>query len=553
MNESQSSIAYFDTIVVGAGFSGLYALYKLREKGMNVCVLEAGTGVGGTWYWNRYPGARTDSQSYLYQYWFSDELLEEWNWSERFPAQEETERYLNFVADKFDLRKDIKLSARVNAADFDETSQRWLVTTEGGDKLSAQFLIMGTGGLTESVLPNIPGINTFKGESHHTAQWPKAEVDFTDKRVGIIGTGATGIQVVQTIGGRVGHLTVFQRTPNYTIPMRNPKYDNDIREELRSRYPEMKHKVFDTFGGFDYSLEEREFSSCTPAERRALYEELWADGSLSFWIGSFGEMFVDEEANREVSAFVREKIRARINDPRLADKLVPSEHGFGTRRVPLETKYYEVFNQDNVDLVDTNEMPIECITEAGIRTSEGEIPLDIIIYATGFDAGTGALTRIDVRGRDGKLLKDTWDQEVRTFMGLQIHGYPNMFTTMAPLSPAAAYCNVPTCVQQQVDWISECMMFVRAQSGDSIEPTLAAQDAWVAHHDEIGSATLSMKTRSWHVRRDTEGNQQRVLAYAGGADAYRKLCDEVTAGGYKGMRVTRIDVGTNDPKSGEVA
>ena len=553
MNESQSSIAYFDTIVVGAGFSGLYALYKLREKGMNVCVLEAGTGVGGTWYWNRYPGARTDSQSYVYQYWFSDELLDEWNWSERFPAQAETERYLNFVADKFDLRKDIKLSTRVNAADFDEASQRWLVTTEGGDKLSAQFLVMGTGGLTESVLPNIPGIDTFKGESHHTAQWPQAEVDFTDKRVGIIGTGATGIQVVQTIAGQVGHLTVFQRTPNYTIPMRNPKYDDDIRAELRSRYPEMKHQVNDTFAGFDYGFEEREFSSCTPAERRARYEELWADGSLSFWVGSFGEMFVDEEANQEVTAFVREKIRARINNPRLADKLVPSEHGFGTRRVPLETKYYEVFNQDNVELVDTNETPIECVTEAGIRTSEGEIPLDIIIYATGFDAGTGALTRIDVRGRDGKLLKDTWDQEVRTFMGLQIHGYPNMFTTMAPMSPAAAYCNVPTCVQQQVDWISECMTFVRAQSGDSIEPTLAAQDAWVAHHDEIGSATLAMKTRSWHVRRDTEGNQQRVLAYAGGVDAYKKLCDEVTAGGYEGMRVTRIDTGSNDPKSGEAA
>ncbi len=541
MSKSTSPIPEFDTIIVGAGFTGLYALHKLREQGMNVCAVEAGTSVGGTWYWNRYPGARTDSQSYVYQYWFSDELLEEWNWSERFPAQEETERYLNFVADKFDLRKDIRFNTRVTAADFDEHSQRWMVTTEDGNELSAQFLIMGTGGLTETVFPNIPGIETFKGESHHTARWPDGGVDLKGKRIGIIGTGATGIQVIQTIAPEVGHLTVFQRTPNYTIPMRNLKYDDDARAELRAQYPKLKARVHDTFAGFDYDFNEREFYSFTVEERRAKLEELWADGSLSFWVGSFGEMLVDEAVNQEVTKFVREKIRARINDPKVADKLVPSEYGFGTRRVPLENKYYDAFNQDNVDLVDTNTTAIERITETGIKTSEGEIPLDIIIYATGFDAGTGALTRINVRGRDGQLLKDTWRDEVRTFMGLQIHGYPNMFTTMGPMSPAAAYCNVPTCIQQQVDWIADCMAFVRARSGRSIEATLEAQDAWVAHHDEVGNATLAMKTKSWHVRRDAEGNQQRLLAYAGGVNTYRKLCDEVKASGYEGMTVTSAD------------
>jgi len=539
MTQATFPKADFDTIIVGAGFTGLYALYKLREQGQRVTAIEAGSGVGGTWYWNRYPGARTDSQSYVYQFWFSDELLAEWDWSERFPAQQETERYLNFVADKFELRKDIQFETRVTAADFDEDTQRWVVTTDNGETLTAQFVIMGTGGLTETVLPNIPGIDSFGGESHHTARWPEDGVDFSGKRVGIIGTGATGIQVIQTIAKEVGHLTVFQRTPNYTIPMRNPKFDDKMRADLRAQYPEMKHRVHDTFAGFDYDFDEREFASISPEERRARLEELWADGCLSFWVGSFGEMFVDETVNQEVTDFVREKIRARIDDPQVADKLVPSEYGFGTRRVPLENKYYEAFNQANVDLVDTNTAPIECVTEAGIKTSEGEIPLDIIIYATGFDAGTGALTRIDIRGRDAQLLKDTWRDEVRTFMGLQVHGYPNMFTTMAPMSPAAAYCNVPTCIQQQVDWIADCMTFVQAQSGDSIEPSLAAQDAWVAHHDEVGNATLAIKTKSWHVRRDADGNQQRLLAYAGGVNAYRKLCDAVKANGYEGMTVVR--------------
>ena len=533
MSESPSSTPQYDAIVVGAGFTGLYVTYKLREKGMNVRGLEAGAGVGGTWYWNRYLGARTDSQSYVYQYWFSDELLEQWDWSERFPAQPETERYLNFVADKFDLCKEFQFSTRVVAADFDEHSQRWVVTTEDGNKLGAQFLIMGTGGLTETVHPNIPGIDSFKGESHHTARWPEHGVDFTDKRVGIIGTGATGIQVVQTIATEVGHLTVFQRTPNYTIPMRNPKFDDAKRAELRAQYPQLKHRVHDTFAGFNYDFDERAFASVSPEDRQQRLEELWADGSLSFWVGSFGEMLVDETVNQEITEFIRAKIRARLDDPKVADMLVPSQYGFGTRRVPLENKYYEAFNQNNVDLVDTNATPMECITENGVRTSTGEISLDILIYATGFDAGTGALTRIDIRGRAGKLLKDTWSEEVYTFMGLQVNGYPNMFTTMAPMSPAAAYCNVPTCVQQQVD----CITFARGRGAKAVEPTREAQDAWVAHHDEVGNATLAMKRKSWHVRTDAQGNQQRLIAYAGGANRYRKLCDEVKEHGYKELTV----------------
>lgn len=533
MSSSQLEVQKFDAVVVGAGFSGLYALYKLREAGMTVRVLDAAEGVGGTWYWNRYPGARTDSQSYIYQYWFSDELLEEWDWSERFPAQEETERYLNFVADKFELRRDIQFKTRVTAADFDETEGRWTVTTEAGERLNAQFLVMGTGGLSELILPDLPGRDSFAGQSIHTARWPKEPVDFSGKRVGVIGTAATGIQVIQTIAGQVGHLTVFQRTPNYTIPMANPKYDDADRAELRSRYPEIRERVHHTFAGFEFDFGPDAFFDVSPEERRATMEKLWEEGSLGFWVGGFSEVFSDQKANDEFSDFVREKIRARINDPDVAEKLLPRDYGFGTRRVPLETKYYEAYNRDNVLLVDLNETPIEKITPQGVETCSGSHELDILIYATGFNAGTGALTAIDVRGRDGLLLKEAWAEGIRTFMGLQVHGYPNMFMVMAPMSPAAAFCNVPTCSQQQVDWIANCIQFVRSQKRSSIEPTAQAEANWVAHHNEVANATLVPKTKSWYMGSNVPGKKPQMLVYAGGVGTYRALCDEVVEKGFQ--------------------
>ena len=525
-----------DAVVVGAGFAGMYALHKLRDQGLQVQVFEAGTGVGGTWYWNRYPGARVDSQAYIYQYWFSEDLLNEWNWSERFPAQAETERYLNHVADKFDLRRDIQFKTRVTGASYDESTQRWTVATDDGQTVSAQFLIMGTGGLSVPLVPPFPGAERFKGRIIHTAQWPKEGLDLKGKRVGVIGTAATGIQVIQTIAGEVGHLTVFQRTANYTIPMRNPKYDDAARAELRAQYPALKQRVQGTFAGFDFDFDSRDFLTLSPEERHSRMQELWDDGSLSFWIGSFQGVFFDEKVNAEFSEFVRQRIRARINDPKVADMLVPADHGFGTRRVPLETKYYEAFNRDNVKLVDIRATPIECLTEVGIKTSAGLHELDILIFATGFDAGTGALTKADIRGRDGVLLRDAWEADgVRTTMGLQVHGYPNLFMTMAPFSPAAAFCNVPTCVQQQVDWISECIQFVRDQGRRSIEPSAEVEAKWVAHHDELANMMLISKTNSWYMGSNVVGKPRRLLAYAGGVANYRQACDEVKARGYEGF------------------
>ena len=466
---------YHDAIVVGAGFTGLYALYKLRGLGLDVHGFEAGTGVGGTWYWNRYPGARTDSPGHLYQFWFSDELLEEWDWSERFPGQEETERYLNYVADKFDLRKDIEFETRITDATYDEDSGIWTVTTERGAKATARFLVMGTGILTKIVLPDIPGRDDFAGEWYHTAEWPSEPIDYTNKRVGVIGTGATGIQVIQTIASQVGHLTVFQRTPTYTIAIKNPRYDDAARAEIRRRNPELKKRVHETFAGFDFTFDERGVLDVPEDERRAKMEELWEDGSLRFWVGSFADVLRDEQANAVFSKFVQDKIRERIDDPAVAEKLVPTSYRFGTRRVPLENGYYEAFNRDNVTLVDLKETPIERITANGIETTAGLHELDMLIYATGFDAATGALSQIDVRGRDGRLLRDVWSEEIRSFMGLQVHGYPNMFTVNGPLSPAAAFCNVPTCIQQQVDWITDCIAYAHERECKSVEATAEAQ------------------------------------------------------------------------------
>ena len=527
-----------DAVVVGAGISGLYMLYRLREQGLKVKVLEAGTSVGGTWYWNRYPGARVDSQSHIYQYWFSDELLDEWTWPERFPDQREVERYLNHVANRFDLRDNIQFNTRVKSARYDEASGRWNVATVNGDVIDAQYVAMCTGGISTPLVPPFPGHEKFRGQIFHTARWPKDEVDFSDKRVGIIGTGATGIQVIQTVGLQAQHLTVFQRTPNYAVPMRNPRYGADDHARFRASYAELKKRVHGTFAGFDYDFEPKTFRETEPEEREQILERLWADGSLAMWIGGFRDLFSDAEVNEEISKFVRAKIRARLNDPQVADKLVPEGYGFGTRRVPLETNYYETFNRPNVDLVDLNAEKIEAITEHGVRTSQRDIALDVLILATGFDTGTGALSAIDIRGRDDVSLRDSWKKGIRTTMGLSVHGYPNLFTTMAPFAPAAAFCNVPTCLQQQVDWISDCIRYSRTRGATRVEPTREMEDRWIAHHDEVANMTLIPKTRSWYMGTNVEGKQPRLLSYIGGVGAYRQQCEDVKASGYEGFAMT---------------
>jgi cyclohexanone monooxygenase/acetone monooxygenase len=526
--------AKFDALVVGAGVAGLYQLYRLREQGLNVRAIDAASGVGGTWYWNRYPGARFDSESYIYQYLFSEELYKGWSWSEKFPGQPEIERWLNYVADRLDLCKDIQFGTIVKSAHFNEATQRWLVTTDKGDVIDTQFLVACCGMLSAPHV-SFPGQKTFEGQLFHTARWPKQPVDFAGKRVGVIGNGATGIQVIQTIAGEVGHLKVFIRTPQYIIPMKNPKYGAAEAQSYKSKFKRFTERLPHTFTGFEYDFE-HSWAGLTRERRREVIEDCWNDGSLKLWISSFAELFFEEDVNAEISEFVREKMRERLKDPKLCEQLIPSGYGFGTHRVPLEQNFLEAFHRPNVEIVGVKNNPIDCVTPTGIKTADGTVhDLDIIILATGFDAGTGALTRIDIRGRGGRSLKDDWSRDIRTTMGLQVHGYPNLFTTAVPLAPSAALCNMTTCLQQQVEWIDDCIAYMRRKSLKVVEPTKEAEDGWVVHHDEIANATLIAKTHSWYLGSNVEGKPRRVLSYCGGVGAYRQKCDEVAANDYLGF------------------
>ena len=530
-------VTRLDAMVIGAGVAGLYQLYKLREMGLDVRGYEAGSGVGGTWYWNRYPGARFDSQVEVYQYWFSEELYKAWRPTERFPAQPETEQWLNFVAGRLDLKKDIEFNARIVSARYREDVGRWDVLTDKGERIDTQFLVTCCGMLSAALSDRFPGQASFRGPIHHTALWPKEGVDLKGKRVAVIGVAATGIQVIQTIAPEVGSMTVFVRTPQYVVPMRNPKYSKEEWARYGARFHLLKQRVRQTFAGFDYDFENEPWANLTPDERTAVLEKFWADGSLSMWLATFPEMFFDESVNTVVSEFVRGKMRKRLrNDPYLCKLLIPSDYGFGTHRVPLENKYLEVYLQDNVEAVDCRATPIEQIVPEGIMTSNGEVhEADVIIMAVGFDAATGSLSRIDIRGRDNRSLKSQWAAEVRTSMGLQIHGYPNLFTTGAPLAPAAALCNMTTCLQQQVEWISDCIGYARERGKGVIEPTAEFEDRWVRHHDETAAATLVMKTQSWYVGSNVEGKPRRLLSYIGGVGNYHKQCDELATKGYPGI------------------
>src|SRR5450631_1961378 len=408
----------YDAIIIGAGMSGMYQLYRLRELWMRVRVFEAGTGVGGTWYWNRYPGARFDSESYSYGYSFSKELLEEWDWSEHFAGQPETLRYLNLVADKFELRRDIQFRSRVTAAIYGEDTRSWNVTLQDGSRFRARFLITAIGPLSAPTMPRIEGVDVFQGKSFHTARWPHEPVDFTGQRVAVIGTGATGVQTIQTIARSVAHLTVFQRTPNWCAPLHNGKIDAAMQQKIKSGYPEMFKRCQETFACFLHTPDPRGTFEVTPEEREAFFEKLYAERGFGIWQGNFRDILTDPKANGLISDFVTRKIRHRVKDQTVAERLIPKNHGFGTRRVPLETRYYEVYNQPNVELVDITEMPIERIKPTGIKTSDREYEFDIIIYATGFDAITGSFDRIDLRGVDGIRLKDRWKRGPETYLGV---------------------------------------------------------------------------------------------------------------------------------------
>ena len=522
----------YDAIIIGAGMSGMYQLHRLREAGLRVRVFEAGSGVGGTWYWNRYPGARFDSESYTYGYSFSEELLAEWNWSEHFSGQPETLRYLNHVADKFDLRCDIQFHSSVTSAIWAEDTRSWKVMLADGSSFRTRLLITAVGPLSAPTLPRIEGVDSFKGKSFHTARWPHDPVDFTGKRVAVIGTGATGVQTIQTIAGSVGHLTVFQRTPNWCAPLHNSKIDAATQQRIKSSYPEIFRRCLETFACFIHTPDARGTFEVSDQEREAFFEKLYGEPGFGIWQGNFRDILIDREANALISDFVARKIRQRVQNQTTAEKLIPRNHGFGTRRLPLETRYYEVYNQDNVELVDITQKPIERITPQGIKTSGGEYQFDVIIYATGFDAITGSFDRIDIRGVDGARLKERWKHGPETFLGVMVDGFPNRMMLMGPHT---ALGNIPRSIEYNVDWVTGLIRHARENNLTRLEATATGVTSWTDHVKSLGVGLLSNEVNSWMtgINSNVEGKQTRIVArYSGSAPAYRARCDEVAAKRY---------------------
>jgi cation diffusion facilitator CzcD-associated flavoprotein CzcO len=524
-------------VIVGAGFAGLYMLHRLRQLGLSARVFEAGDGVGGTWYWNRYPGARCDVESMDYSYSFSDELQQEWKWSERYASQPEILTYINHVADRFDLRRDVQVGTRVTAATFDEADRRWTVTTDRGDRVSARFCIMATGCLSTAQVPKLPGRETFRGTTYHTGRWPHEGVDFSGQRVGVIGTGSSAIQSIPIIAEQAAHLFVFQRTPNFSVPAHNAPLDPDFERQVKASYADFRCQARESRVGFVVERSEASALAVTPEERRREYERRWSRGGLGF-TATYVDLLTNKDANDTAAEFCREKIRAVVENPVVAEILLPTDYPVGTKRMCVDTGYYKTFNRDNVTLVDIRRAPIEAITPDGLRTREAAYVLDSIVFATGFDAMTGALLSIDIRGRGGRTLNDAWAEGPRTYLGLTVAGFPNLFAITGPGSPSVL-SNMIVSIEQHVDWIADCIDRMRAQDHETIEATAAAQEAWVAHVNEIGHATLYPRANSWYMGANIPGKPRVFMPYIGGVGAYRQICDGVAAKGYEGFTLTR--------------
>jgi cyclohexanone monooxygenase len=531
---------------VGAGFAGLYMLHRLRESGLSARVLERAPSVGGTWFWNRYPGARCDVESIDYSYSFSEELQQEWTWTERYPSQAEILRYLNHVADRFDLRRDIQLETAVERAEFDEGARRWTVLTAGGEAFSARYCVMATGCLSAINSPSFPGLETFAGDWYHTARWPLDGVDFTGRRVGVVGTGSTGVQLIPEIAKQADHLTVFQRTPNFVVPARNRPLDDQLLAEVKASYSARRLAARDSAAGVPIPMPERSALEVDPAECERVYEDGWQTGGAAAILYGFWDLLVHPDANETAARFVRRKIAETVNDPAVAASLTPTDHPIGTKRICIGTDYYETYNRDNVTLVDVRRAPIAEITQTGLRTHAAHYELDALVFATGFDAMTGALLEIDVRGRDGRPLKATWAEGPRTYLGLAVHGFPNMFIVTGPGSPSVI-SNMVTSIEQHVEWIADCIGALDS-SGETIEATREAQEEWVAHVGEVAHRTLYPKASSWYVGANIAGKPRVFMPYVGGVGSYRKICDEVADAGYRGFErapdggATRLEV-----------
>jgi len=540
----QTSENEFDVVVVGAGFSGMYLLHKLRQAGLSARVLEAGKDVGGTWYWNRYPGARCDVPSIEYSFSFSPELQQEWQWTEVMAAQPEILDYANHIAQRFDLRSDIEFSTRVESAHFQEHEQRWRITTDAGVEYAARFCVMATGCLSVPNTPQITGADDFAGDVFHTGNWPAEGVDFSKRRVGIIGTGSSAIQAIPVIAEQVEHLTIFQRTPNYTMPAHNRPLSDDFRKQAIENYDEIRQQQRESqvgivgygfgFGGADNVEPTEAILETTEAERAALVEE---EGFVA--IRRFADVALDPEANELACEMYRQQIGRVIDNPETAEALMPRDYPMGCKRPVIDTDYYETFNRSNVRLVDLRKGGIETITATGIQTAQGHFEFDTLVYATGFDAMTGALQKIDIRGRDNERLNDHWEAGPRTYLGLQINGFPNLFTVTGPGSPSVL-SNMLVSIEQHVDWITDCIEHMRDHQLQLIEPTLAAEEDWVLHVNEVAEGTMftAPSCNSWYLGANIPGKPRIFMPYVGGVGEYRKKCDEVVANDYEGFVLT---------------
>jgi cation diffusion facilitator CzcD-associated flavoprotein CzcO len=528
-----------DVAVIGAGFAGLYAIYKLRALGFRVQGFEKGSDVGGVWYWNRYPGARCDCESYYYSYSFSKQLQDEWKWSLHYSEQPEILSYLSHVAERFDLKSNIKFDTAVEGAVFDEGAARWTITTSHAETVTANYIVSAAGCLSEILKPNISGLESFAGNTYYTAAWPKKGVDFQGLRVGVIGTGASAVQAIPRIAKEARHLTVFQRTANWVIPVWNAPMKPEFTAWVKENYAEIRRRCLASGGGVPFDVSHTPVGELSPEERQATLEKAWSVGGTRFFAQSFSDLLVNEEANHAAAAFVARYIRSIVKDPKVAELLIPDDHPIGTKRPPMDDDYYATFNRDNVTLVDVRSAPIVAIEGHTLRTKVGDYPLDALVLATGFDAITGPLLSIDIRGRDGRRLRDRWKDGAHTFLGLSIAGFPNLFTITGPMSPSVL-ANMPTAIEQHVDWIADCLAYMREHNLDVIEASESAQEEWVAHTRDVANGTLYPKANSWYLGSNVPGKPRQFGVYLGGFSNYREKCNTIASKGYEGFVLKNV-------------
>ena len=525
-----------DVVIVGAGFSGLYLLHRLRGLGFSIRMFETGTDVGGTWYWNRYPGARCDVESMQYSYSFSDALQQEWDWSEKFSAQPEILKYANHVADRFDLRRDIEFETKVISAHFDESATRWAVETDKGEQISARFCIMATGCISTAQTPDIEGLSEYSGETYHTGAWPHDGVDFTGQRIAVIGAGSSGIQAIPVLAKEAGHVTVFQRTPNYSLPSKNGPMTREYAQSWKDNYTALREEQRRTSKGTIRELNNESALAVSEDRRSAMFEERWERGGSAF-LSSFNDLLVDAAANESAAEFVRDKIRSIVRDPETAELLAAKGYPIGTKRICIDSGYFETYNRDNVRLVDISAAPIERMTPTGLVANGETFEFDAIVFATGFDAMTGTLFKVDIKGRDGQALREKWDAGPRTYLGVMSEGFPNLFMITGPGSPSVL-SNMMVSIEQHVDWVTDSLVHLRDADLDAIEPTSDAEDEWVEHVNVVAHKTLFPKAASWYMGANIPGKPRIFMPYIGGVGAYRKICDEIVADDYRGFRLT---------------